>query len=77
MLWFFVAGFTAVFLAHTAPFPFLLERFAPSRSVWHVPRDAGELARRLARRATSLWCTTVTISTRRPIVDTRSRRRGS
>jgi hypothetical protein len=38
MLWFLVAGFTAVFLAHTAPFPFLLERFAPSRSVWHVPR---------------------------------------
>jgi len=31
MLWFLVAGFTAVFFAHTAPFPFLLERFAPSR----------------------------------------------
>jgi hypothetical protein len=29
MLWFLVAGFIAVFLAHTAPFPFLLERFAP------------------------------------------------
>lgn len=26
MLWLLVAGFTAVFLAHTAPFPFLLER---------------------------------------------------
>ena len=38
MLWFLVAGFTAVFLAHTAPFPFLLERFAPSKSLWHVPR---------------------------------------
>jgi hypothetical protein len=31
MLGFLVAGFTVVFLAHTAPFPFLLERFAPSR----------------------------------------------
>jgi peptidoglycan/xylan/chitin deacetylase (PgdA/CDA1 family) len=41
MFWFLVAGFVAVFLAHTAPFPFLLERFAPSRSVWHVPRGAG------------------------------------
>lgn len=29
MWWFLVVGFTAVFLAHTAPFPFLLERFAP------------------------------------------------
>ena len=28
-LWFLVAGFTAAFSAHTAPFPFLLERFAP------------------------------------------------
>ena len=36
MLWFLVAGFTTVFLAHTAPFPFLLERFAPSKSLWHV-----------------------------------------
>ena len=41
MLWFLVAGFTAVFLAHTAPFPFLLERFAPSKSLWHVPRGTG------------------------------------
>ena len=41
MLWFVVACFTAVFLAHTAPFPFLLERFAPSRSLWHVPRGTG------------------------------------
>jgi chitooligosaccharide deacetylase len=41
MFWFLLAGFAAVFLAHTAPFPFLLERFAPSRSVWHVPRGSG------------------------------------
>ena len=41
MWWFLVAGFTAVFLAHTAPFPFLLERFAPSKSIWHVPRGTG------------------------------------
>jgi len=41
MLWFLVAGFTAVFLAHAAPFPFLLERFAPSRSLWHVPAGGG------------------------------------
>jgi peptidoglycan/xylan/chitin deacetylase (PgdA/CDA1 family) len=37
MLWLLVAGFGIIFLAHTAPFPFLLERFAPSRSVWKVP----------------------------------------
>ena len=40
MLWLLIAGFGAIFLAHTAPFPFLLEGFAPSRSVWHMPRDA-------------------------------------
>ena len=38
MLWFLVAGFTAVFLAHTAPFPFLLERFAPNAPNVHVER---------------------------------------
>ena len=41
MLWFLIAGFGVVFLAHTAPFPFLLERFAPSRSVWRMPSAAG------------------------------------
>ena len=41
MLWFLIAGFGAVFLAHTAPFPFLLERFAPSRSMWRMPSAAG------------------------------------
>ena len=37
MLWLLIAGFGTVLLAHTAPFPFLLERFAPSRSVWRMP----------------------------------------
>ena len=32
-------GLGVVFLAHTAPFPFLLEAFAPSKSIWRV-RDA-------------------------------------
>jgi peptidoglycan/xylan/chitin deacetylase (PgdA/CDA1 family) len=34
-------GIGVVFLAHTAPFPFLLEAFAPSRSIWHVPDQPG------------------------------------
>ena len=29
------------FLAHTAPFPFLLEAFRPSRSMWRVPQTNG------------------------------------
>jgi peptidoglycan-N-acetylglucosamine deacetylase len=41
MLWFLIAGFTAVFLSHTAPWPFLLDSFAPSRSVWRMPNDVG------------------------------------
>lgn len=41
MLWFLIAGFGAIFLAHTAPFPFLLESFAPSKSLWRMPRGAG------------------------------------
>jgi peptidoglycan-N-acetylglucosamine deacetylase len=40
MVWLLIAGFGAMFLAHTAPFPFLLERFAPSRSLWRMPPDA-------------------------------------
>ena len=40
MLWVLVPGLIAVVLAHTAPFPFLLETFAPSRSLWRMPRDA-------------------------------------
>jgi peptidoglycan/xylan/chitin deacetylase (PgdA/CDA1 family) len=31
----------AVFLAHTAPFPFLLEAFRPSRSLWRVAPQPG------------------------------------
>jgi len=37
MLWFIVAALSVVFLAHTAPFPFLLEAFAPSLSIWRMP----------------------------------------
>src|SRR6266487_287676 len=28
-------------LSHTAPFPFLLEAFRPSRSVWRIPQTSG------------------------------------
>jgi peptidoglycan/xylan/chitin deacetylase (PgdA/CDA1 family) len=41
MLWFLLGGLTAVFLAHTAPFPFLLESFRPSQSLWHMPVGDG------------------------------------
>lgn len=34
-----VVGFGTLLLAHTAPFPFLLEAFRPGESVWHMPRD--------------------------------------
>ena len=40
MLWFLIGGFGLVVLAHTAPFPFLLESFRPSHSIWHMPVDA-------------------------------------
>ena len=40
MLWLIIAGLGAVFLAHTAPFPFLLERFAPAQSIWRMSDDA-------------------------------------
>lgn len=36
-MWFIVAGFAAVALAHVAPFPFLLEFMGPGRSVWQGP----------------------------------------
>ena len=36
-----VAGGLA-FLAHTAPFPFLLEAFRPARSVWRIPQPPGQ-----------------------------------
>jgi peptidoglycan/xylan/chitin deacetylase (PgdA/CDA1 family) len=38
---FLIAGFAAIFLAHAAPFPFLLESFAPSRSLWRVAGAGG------------------------------------
>jgi chitooligosaccharide deacetylase len=41
LIWFLAVGVGAIFLAHTAPFPFLLERFAPSRSIWRVPQNGG------------------------------------
>jgi peptidoglycan/xylan/chitin deacetylase (PgdA/CDA1 family) len=33
-----------VALSHTAPFPFLLEAFRPSRSVWRIPQTGGAQA---------------------------------
>jgi peptidoglycan/xylan/chitin deacetylase (PgdA/CDA1 family) len=37
-----IAALFALFaLAHTAPFPFLLEAFRPSQSLWHVDAPAG------------------------------------
>jgi peptidoglycan/xylan/chitin deacetylase (PgdA/CDA1 family) len=38
----FLALAAIIALAHTAPFPFLLEAFHPSRSVWHHERAASE-----------------------------------
>ena len=38
-MWVLIAIVTTVVLAHTAPFPFLLDRFAPARSLWHMPRN--------------------------------------
>ena len=41
-MWIFIiAGFAAMVLAHTAPFPFLLEFLGPERSVWHQPAPDG------------------------------------
>ena len=34
-------GIGIVFLAHTAPVPFLLEAFKPSASLWRVPNEPG------------------------------------
>jgi peptidoglycan/xylan/chitin deacetylase (PgdA/CDA1 family) len=39
MLLFLVLGIGIIVLAHTAPFPFLLEAFRPRDAVWHMPRD--------------------------------------
>src|SRR5262245_38496787 len=41
MLVLFIVAIGAIALAHTAPFPFLLAAFAPGRSIWHMPSDAG------------------------------------
>ena len=40
LLIFLIVGAVAV-LAHTAPFPFLLEAFHPGRAVWRMPAVAG------------------------------------
>ena len=46
MFWLVAAlGIGVIALAHTAPFPFLLEYVGPDRSVWHVPAPT---ARRLS-----------------------------
>jgi chitooligosaccharide deacetylase len=39
LLFFVLAGIGSLVLAHTAPFPFLLEAFRPRDAVWHMPRD--------------------------------------
>lgn len=45
MLWLIAAvGIGIVALAHSAPFPFLLEWIGPDRSVWHAPRHDGKPA---------------------------------
>ena len=42
MIAFLLIGFTIVTLAHTAPFPFVLDVAGPARSVWHLPAgDSG------------------------------------
>jgi peptidoglycan/xylan/chitin deacetylase (PgdA/CDA1 family) len=41
MVIFIVAVIAVVALAHTAPFPFLLEAFKPSGSLWHVKPATG------------------------------------
>ncbi|HYU78168.1 MAG TPA: polysaccharide deacetylase family protein [Vicinamibacterales bacterium] len=40
-MWFAVLIVAVVGLAHTAPFPFLLESFRPAGSIWHVKQPAG------------------------------------
>jgi peptidoglycan/xylan/chitin deacetylase (PgdA/CDA1 family) len=41
MPWFIITGVGIIFLAHSAPFPFLLEAFAPARSIWRVSQGSG------------------------------------
>jgi chitooligosaccharide deacetylase len=40
-MWFVLAGFAAVAMAHMAPFPFLLEYMSPGRSLWQGPPNPG------------------------------------
>jgi peptidoglycan-N-acetylglucosamine deacetylase len=47
MVLFVAIAVGVIFLAHTAPFPFLLEAFAPSRSIWHMPAEPGSTGRPL------------------------------
>lgn len=37
MIWLMAVGIALKFLSHAAPFPFLLEAFAPPHAVWHMP----------------------------------------
>jgi peptidoglycan/xylan/chitin deacetylase (PgdA/CDA1 family) len=37
-VWFLLIGAAVVALAHTAPFPFVLEAFDPARSMWEGPK---------------------------------------
>ena len=39
LFWFAVAGVGALFLAHTAPFPFLIDLLNGKRAVWKMPAD--------------------------------------
>jgi chitooligosaccharide deacetylase len=39
--WLVIVAFSVVGLAHVAPFPFLLERFAPRQSLWRMPSTTG------------------------------------
>lgn len=39
MVWLLVVGLSCFVLAHTAPFPFLLEAFAPAGSIWRMPGE--------------------------------------
>jgi peptidoglycan/xylan/chitin deacetylase (PgdA/CDA1 family) len=41
MFLFLIVGISAVVLAHTAPFPFLIDRMAPAHSVWRMPSVEG------------------------------------
>jgi peptidoglycan-N-acetylglucosamine deacetylase len=42
MWWLVAVGIGLIALAHTAPFPFLLEYMGPDRSVWHLPDVDGK-----------------------------------